>query len=101
MSRKMYNALGTRYRLFAATLPIGMLLMIATACTATQSGSPSAVSGAPSCCDRDAFAAGLRIAEQYRNPAITERRFTHQQFWSAVDASLRAAAFKVETIGKS
>lgn len=85
----MYNALGVRCRRFATTLPIGMLLMVgSTSCTATQSGLPVAGGTAP-CCDRDAFAAGLRIAEQYRNPAITERRFTHQQFWSAVDAARR------------
>jgi hypothetical protein len=102
MSRAMHNALGMRGRRFATTLPIAMLMIVATSCTATQSGLPttSGAAAAP-CCDREAFAAGLRIAEQYRNPAITERRFTHQQFWSAVDASVRAPTFKVATIGQS
>jgi hypothetical protein len=26
----------------------------------------------------------LRIAADYREPTITTRRFTHEQFWSAV-----------------
>jgi hypothetical protein len=83
-------------------LLIGTMPLIGIACRSTQSGLPPATGAtAASCCDRAAFAAGMRIAEQYRNSAITERRFTHHQFWSAVDASVRAPALKVETIGQS
>ncbi|HJU75084.1 MAG TPA: M14 family zinc carboxypeptidase [Gemmatimonadaceae bacterium] len=101
----MYKA----YVATTTTLPLGTLLMIvATACTTTRSAVPAVSGAAPPavntstpCCDRGAFSAGLRIAERYRNPAITERRFTHQRFWSAVDASVKAATLKVETLGQS
>jgi hypothetical protein len=54
-----------------------------------------------SCCDRDAFATAMRLAQQYRNPAITERRFTHERFWTAVEPSVQAPALKLEAIGRS
>jgi hypothetical protein len=59
--------------------------------------------GAPlaGCCSREAFSEALRIAEQYRNPAITERRFTHAQFWNAVENSIHAPALRYESVGQS
>ena len=66
------------------------------ACTAPQrSGS------APACCTRQAFTAALAVADRYRNPAITERRFTYSQFWGAVENSIQAPALRYETIGRS
>ena len=56
---------------------------------------------ASSCCTRQAFSDALRIAEEYRNPAITERRFTHAQFWNAVENSIHAPALRYESIGRS
>ncbi len=44
---------------------------------------------------------GLRIAERYRVGAISQRRFTHAQFWEAVAPSLASNAFRSETIGRS
>jgi hypothetical protein len=60
---------------------------------------PSPIAGG--CYTREAFAEGLRIAQRYRNPAITERRFTHDAFWRAVEASVRAPGLRTETIGQS
>ena len=53
------------------------------------------------CCTREAFASALALVERHRNPAITERRFTHTQLWSALDASLRSPSLRPETIGQS
>lgn len=66
------------------------------ACAAPQRSGTSAA-----CCTRQAFAAALGIADRYRNPAITERRFTHTQFWSAVENSIHAPALRYEAIGRS
>ncbi|MGE5926133.1 MAG: M14 family zinc carboxypeptidase [Gemmatimonadota bacterium] len=45
--------------------------------------------------------AGLAIADRYRVGAISQRRFTHAQFWEAVAPSLASKAFRSETIGRS
>ena len=74
------------------------VLVLATACSGFQRGSSSA---ATDCCTRDAFASALRLAEQYRNPGITERRFTHETFWRSVENSIHAPALRYETIGRS
>lgn len=79
-----------KYILAAATLTV-------TACTSAPRTQP----GAASCCTRQAFADALTIADRYRNPAITERRFTHEQFWSAVENSIHAPTLRYETIGRS
>src|SRR5687768_10604447 len=55
----------------------------------------------PTCCEAAVFAAGLRIAERYRVAAIPERRFTHADYWRAIDPSVRSTAFRTETVGES
>jgi hypothetical protein len=73
---------------------IGVLIL--AGCTAPQrSGSAAA------CCTRQAFADALEIVERHTNPAITERRFTHAQFWDAVENSIHAPTLRYETIGRS
>jgi hypothetical protein len=67
----------------------------------TPAAPPAPAGGTASCCTRDAFSNGLAIATRYRNPAITARRFTHTQYWTAIEPSLRSDAFKLETIGRS
>lgn len=44
---------------------------------------------------------GLRIAADYREPTITTRRFTHEQFWGAVLPVVTHAGFRVEQVGTS
>ena len=66
-------------------------------CTATRLPAPAA----SLCCTRQAFADALQIVERHRNPAITERRFTHTQFWHAVASSIHAPSLGYETIGRS
>jgi hypothetical protein len=56
--------------------------------------------GLRECCGREAFSAALQLADRYRNPAITTRRFTHQAFWDAVGSSIRQP-LRSETIGQS
>ena len=53
------------------------------------------------CCSREAFRAVLADAERYRNTNISSRRFTHQQFWAAANASIYAPDVVVETLGQS
>ena len=47
------------------------------------------------------MAAGLRIAERYRVAAISARRFTHADFWRAVQPSLASPALRTGQIGES
>jgi hypothetical protein len=44
---------------------------------------------------------GRRIADRYRVPAITSRRFTHGDLWGALDPLLRSSAFRVTPVGTS
>jgi hypothetical protein len=50
---------------------------------------------------QDALRTWLDIAEQYRVDALDERRFTHEQFWEAVQPSLESDALRVNDIGRS
>lgn len=52
---------------------------------------------APSCCLEE----GLRIAERYRVDAISARRFTHAEFWSAMQPALASPAIRVTELGRS
>ncbi len=44
---------------------------------------------------------GLEVAAQYRVAAITERRFTHADFWRAVEQPLTSNVFRVDEVGRS
>ncbi len=44
---------------------------------------------------------GLRIADRYRVAAITHRRFTHRELWSAMAPALASTALRSEEIGRS
>jgi hypothetical protein len=60
-----------------------------------QSASPAA------CCSAAVVSNGLRIAERYRVGAITARRFTQNEFWSAIEPSVKSSTLRVEPIGES
>jgi hypothetical protein len=81
------------------------LLLLAAAllasCARARAVPASAASWPAPCCTRDALAGAIAVAERHRNPGITERRFTHEQFWRAVDASVRAPHLRVEPAGSS
>ena len=84
------------------TLAVGRALSVLAgvgiaACAAPRT---SPAPAAADCCTREAFRAALDIAERYRVDAITQRRFTYDQFWGAVTPSLRPP-LRVETIGQS
>ena len=79
----------------------GLSVLFATALLVGCSSAARVSDGPATCCTRQAFAQALRIAEQYRNPGITERRFTHTQFWAAVENAIHAPALRYETIGRS
>ena len=79
-------------------LVTGSILLLAGCATITRA--PSA-NDAPACCTREAFRASLEDAGRYRNPGITARRFTHDQFWTAVTGSIQSPSVRVATIGQS
>lgn len=51
----------------------------------------------PACCSEE----GIRIADRYRVGAIAQRRFTHEQLWSALAPSLQGTPVRVTEIGRS
>ncbi|MGK2934845.1 MAG: M14 family zinc carboxypeptidase [Gemmatimonadaceae bacterium] len=79
-------------------LVAGSILMIGGCATIQRA---PATTDAPPCCTRDAFRDVLADADRYRNPAISTRRFTHQEFWTAVDGSIMSPDARVEIIGQS
>jgi hypothetical protein len=44
---------------------------------------------------------GLAIANRYRVAAITDRRFTHVEYWRAIQPSISTLVFRFEEIGRS
>ena len=74
------------------------LLMIGGCATIQRAPEPGEI---PPCCTRDAFQSLLAEADRFRNPAIAARRFTHHEFWAAVDASLKSPGVRTESIGRS
>jgi hypothetical protein len=44
---------------------------------------------------------GLAIAARHRVAAISSRRFTHDEYWSALAPAIAAPSFRSETIGRS
>ena len=66
------------------------------------SATPLAAQLRPStCCTRSVLDNGLRIAERYRVGAISARRFTHTEYWKAIEPSINTPAFKNELLGES
>lgn len=49
----------------------------------------------------DAFREGMAIAGRYRVSAIAGRRFTHEEYWRAVQPAIAGAGFRREVIGRS
>ena len=74
-----------------------------TALASLSSGSLSAQAAAPAvkAAAGSSLDAGLAIAREYRVAAISERRFTHADFWAAVAPALASEAFRTEVIGRS
>ena len=75
------------------------LLLVIGGC-ATIQGAPAAID-APICCTADAFRALVADAAGYRNAGIPARRFTHEQFWAAVNGSITSPGVSVQAIGRS
>jgi zinc carboxypeptidase len=60
-----------------------------------------AQSATSACCSAAVFSNGLRIADRYRVAAIAARRFTHNDFWRAIEPSVKSSTLRVEPIGES
>jgi len=76
------------------------LLVVTVAALGGAPGRVSAQAASP-CCSAEVLASGLRIAERYRVAAISERRFTHEAFWRAVEPSVKSSVLRTEQIGQS
>ena len=72
------------------------LFLAAVACSSTSRTTTRPVP-APDCC----LDLGRRIATEQRVGAIESRRFTHAQYWSALDPALKAKALRVTPAGVS
>jgi predicted deacylase len=83
-----------------ATLRVPAALLAGTAILACAPARTAPGPAAAECCTRTAFQTALGLADRYRVDAITARRFTYDQFWSAVAPSLQPP-LRVETIGQS
>lgn len=75
-----------------ARRPIVMALALAAAVTSGL---------APQMSSNEAMRTALAIADRYRVDAIETRRFTHAEFWAAVQPSLASGALRVTEIGRS
>ena len=82
---------------------IMMAAAVASCSAATRSGGAAIAEPAEptSCCTADVLAAGLRIAERFRVGEISARRFTHADFWRAVQPSMASPLLRAEQIGES
>jgi hypothetical protein len=81
------------FRLPSSAFPV----LSALTCAAPGARPLTAPPRAPECC----LAEGLRVAETYRVPAITVRRFTHAELWAALDSVVRSPALSAEEVGRS
>lgn len=92
----MHFMRGVRLMRIASVVIIGLA---AAACARSISGAIRAGSASlrPDCCAPQASA----ISEHYRVSAIATRKFTHAQFWSALEPILRSPGLRVSEIGRS
>jgi len=74
-----------------------MCVVGAAACVGGSGRGSAASLPAGDCCNE----AGKRIAERFRVSAITTRRFTHTELWTALDPVMRGAPMRVTTFGES
>lgn len=79
----------------AALASSALALGLITACGQARSSQTPAAAG--DCC----LEPGRRIADSHRVSAISTRRFTHTELWSALDPLVRRAPFRVATFGQS
>jgi hypothetical protein len=76
-------------------------LALLGSCVSTPRATTPATAPASIGCCAAALADGLRLARRHRVDAITERRFTHADFWRAVAPSLASPALRSAEIGRS
>ena len=72
-------------------------LLLAAAC----STGPGRAAPAGACCGPAVLANGLRIAERYHVAAITDRRFNHASYWSALAPFLASPDLRQDVAGRS
>lgn len=92
-------------RLFPSTwtAPASVMSALALAACSTPTNNPPAspVETGTGCCDANALAAGLAIAERYKVGTISSRRFTHGELWRALSPYTSSTALTTREIGRS
>lgn len=82
-----------------------LLLFAVAACSRqaqiTTTPATPAPGTAATCCSAEVLAAGERIAQRYKVTAITQRRFTHEEFWRAVAPYTGGPALTIRQVGQS
>jgi len=73
-----------------------LVLLGAVACAPAGTGVRSGFAE-PRCCSAE----GHAVAERHRMAAIGSRRFTHAEFWSALEPSLGSSSLTVREVGRS
>jgi len=73
------------------------LLLGAVACSGAHHAAVGGPAPAGACC----LEAGRRVAVSNRVAAITTRRFTHTEYWAALDPLLTSKALRVTPVGSS
>ena len=77
------------------------MVSILTALCTTASHTQAQSATSPVCCGAADMSNGLKIADRYRVGTITARRFTHNEFWTAIEPSVKSSTLRVEPIGQS
>ena len=73
------------------------LLLGSLACSGASRSAVSAPAPSGACC----LEQGRRIAQTNRVTALTARRFTHTEYWAALDPLLKSKALRVTPVGTS
>ena len=78
----------------------GLFILAAALAAFPTTTAAQELRGSP-CCIPSVMRDGLRIAERFRVDAIGARRFTHTEYWRAIEPSISKSAFRNELLGES
>ena len=76
-----------------------LLLLLVAGCAHMPAGRTTEAGGVAEL--RRVFEKGLDVAARYSIPAITSRRFSHDELWAVLDGPVGSPALRVEEVGLS
>jgi hypothetical protein len=74
-----------------------MRIVVRVSCALVLCSTPGTVQAQAACCELT----GESVADRYRVEAIAERRFTHEDLWTALDPYLGRGGVSVSEVGRS